>query len=69
VKRWFIIDIVASFPFNLIASSLEQKAVGTAGYNKILRLLRLPRLYRILKITRLIKILSVMERNHIMVKM
>lgn len=68
LKGWFIIDSLASFPFNLVEKNIEAHASITKSYNKILRLLRLPRLYKLLKMTRLIKILSVMKRNPFVAK-
>ena len=57
LKGWFIIDIVASFPFNIVdyivTDTFESDSGGhirKASYNKALRLLRLPRLYRLIKL-------------------
>ena len=66
VKGWLIIDMIASFPFNLIQKEILDTASASSNagnYNQILRLLRLPRLYRLLKITRLVKLVSFLKKN------
>lgn len=70
LKGWFVIDAVASFPFNFIEDHLYEEAASShTDYNKILRLLRLPRLYRLLKITRLFKVISFVKRSHWVMKL
>jgi len=45
ITGWFVIDLIAVFPFDSIGSS--------GGEAKLFRLLRLPRLYRLTKIVKL----------------
>lgn len=68
VRGWFVIDAIASFPFNLVEHDLEKKVSSGASYNKMLRLLRLPRLYRLLKIARLFKLISFVKKNPLLLK-
>jgi hypothetical protein len=54
MKLWFWIDLLASFPFQLVFSGIPELPT----YNDLLRLLRLPRLYRLFKVLKLTKTLS-----------
>jgi hypothetical protein len=54
---WFVLDVVSSFPFDLINMSDDSEA-STSGYHNLLRLLRLPRLYRLFRITRILKLVK-----------
>ena len=67
LRGWFLVDLVVSFPFNLIENQLDS-GTNSGNYNNILRLLRLPRLYRLLKIARLIKLINFVKRSAIVVK-
>ena len=67
LRGWFLVDLIASFPFNLIENQIDS-GTNSGNYNNILRLLRLPRLYRLLKIARLIKLINFVKRSAIVVK-
>ena len=67
LKGWFVVDILASFPFNLLESSIDSGS-PSGNYNNVLRLLRLPRLYRLLKIARLIKLINFIKRSAVVVR-
>lgn len=54
LKSWLIVDLVASFPQNLIFNSQQTSSI--ANKTDILRLARLTRLYRLVRIIRFLKI-------------
>lgn len=54
VRSWFIIDSIASVPFQLF-----EAGIGSRQYSKLVRLMRLPRLYKLLRLVRLVKMLGV----------
>lgn len=60
LRSWFIIDLVACFPFNLILpligdSSTDQQ-LGQS--NSLAKLAKLPRFYRLLRVVRLFRLLK-----------
>lgn len=59
ITGWFMIDIVAIIPFDLILNASE--------YNFFARVARFGRLYKLVKLTRLLKVLQLMrERDKLM---
>ena len=60
ITSWFVLDLIACIPFQIIFRT-EQQSNG--GYNKLLRLMRLPRLYRMLRIIRLFKIVKMVQNS------
>ena len=52
LRGWFVLDLIACMPFQLMVSEDED-----ASYNKLLRLMRIPRLYRLIRIFRLFKLI------------
>lgn len=52
LKGWFLIDIIASFPFNLIEISESTSRQSSKSY---VRIVKLPRIYRLLRISKLFK--------------
>ena len=62
IKTWFIIDLLACIPFDLI----ENAMTGTGSNAKkiqLVRLSKLPRLYRVIKIAKILKLFQVMEQK------
>jgi len=59
LHSWFIIDIVAVFPFEALGNAYleEDESDSKGGYNNLFRLLKLPRLYRLMRITRILKLI------------
>lgn len=55
IKSFFFIDLVTTFPFQLVESWAEQDDI------KVLRVIRLQRLYRLLRIFRLLKLLRLLK--------
>ena len=60
IKTWFIIDLIAVLPFDLIQRGISGEGSG-ANYNEFLRLARVPRLYRLLKMTKMVKALKLLK--------
>ena len=58
VKSWFIIDLLASIPFDLI---LRDEEGGATSANRLGRLARLPRAIRVLRLLRLLRLLRVVR--------
>lgn len=54
VRSWFLVDLLASIPFQVFEAGMESQQ-----YNKLVRLLRLPRLYKLLRLVRLVKMMRV----------
>ena len=58
LKGWFLIDLVATIPVQLVESMFQ------GGDNlKMVRLARLPRLYRMIRILRMLKMLRVFRKQ------
>jgi hypothetical protein len=57
-KSWFLLDVIACFPFDYVANGPDEESNSGGRYNSLLRILRLPRLYRIIRLSRLLKILK-----------
>ena len=52
----FVIDLIASFPFNLFKTKGSDEA--TTNLNELLRLARLQRIYRLLRLFRIMRLLK-----------
>lgn len=69
LKSWFVLDLVACFPFyafqdDTSADTSSEDSSNSAGqYKGFLRLSRLPRLYRLMRLTRIFKFVK-QYRNH-----
>lgn len=63
----FLVDVVASFPTEIIENILQADATIDAkgGANKLLRLARLQRLYRLLRILRVVKLIKITKYNSV----
>ena len=57
-KGWFLIDIVAIIPFDVL---IKLFATASGNYNEMIRIARLGRLYKLVKITRLIRLVKLMK--------
>ena len=55
---WFALDLVATFPTQVLLSS-----ESNTGVNKLARLARLPRLYRLFRVLRIFKIFKLFKYN------
>ena len=55
IKGWFFLDVIATFPFQLIELYAH---TGGTKYNKLLRLLRLPRLYRLVRLFKCVRLMK-----------
>ena len=51
LRGWFILDLIASFPFDLLVSG------GGGGGTSLVKMFKLPRLLRAMKVARLLKTL------------
>lgn len=52
-QGWFIIDIVAIIPFDII--------LGGSEFNQVVRIARIGRMYKLVKLTRLIRVLKIVK--------
>jgi len=70
LKGWFLIDLLAFVPFDLINYALGTKSdESSLNYNNLARLLRLPRLYKLLRIFRIIKALRAYGNSGVIEKL
>ena len=58
---WFLIDVLAIFPFDLIISSGGDGHSQANHYNSIIRVARFGRLYKLVKLTKLIRIVKIIK--------
>lgn len=58
LTTWFWLDLVATFPTQVILSNEQNN-----GVNKLARLARLPRLYRLFRVLRIFKIFKLFKYN------
>ena len=56
MKGWFLIDLFAIIPFDIILGS-------TAGFNQMVKISRLGRMYKLIKLTRLTRILKFLKNK------
>ena len=63
LKSWFIIDIFAIIPFDLIIMSTTTSVDSSVGFNGMVRMLRMGRMYKLIKLTKLIRILKVVKEK------
>ena len=64
VKTWFVIDLMACIPFDLIENALSGDSSNTKKI-QLVRLSKLPRLYRIIKLAKVFKIFQFITHNSI----
>ena len=58
LKSWFIIDIFAIIPFDLIIMS-----TASINYQGMIRMFRIGRMYKLVRLTKLIRILKVVRKR------
>lgn len=68
MSGWFLIDLAATFPFQLVLTSDSSEGDVSGGgenanLNKLARLARLPRLYKLVKLMRFFKLIKAMKFN------
>ena len=68
MSGWFLIDLAATFPFQLVIPShssdgADDHGGDNANLNKLARLARLPRLYKLVKLMRFFKLIKAMKFN------
>ena len=54
LKKWFIVDLISSVPFNLLDLVLEGEG-NSKNLNNAMRLARLPRLYKLFRLAKIFK--------------
>lgn len=67
---WFVIDVLAIFPFDLIANTQQRvdHASSSAQVNEMVRLTRLGRMYKIIKLLRLVRVIKLQKKGEKSVK-
>ena len=55
LKSWFVIDIVASFPYSIL--EMIQSNSSSVSSKSIVRVVKVPRIYRLLRISKLFKVM------------
>ena len=55
LKKWFLIDLISSLPFNLLDFAFETDQNRSGNLNSVMRLARLPRLYRLFRLAKIFK--------------
>eukprot|EP00927_Polykrikos_kofoidii_P011961 TRINITY_DN15131_c0_g1_i1.p1 TRINITY_DN15131_c0_g1~~TRINITY_DN15131_c0_g1_i1.p1 ORF type:complete len:749 (-),score=118.50 TRINITY_DN15131_c0_g1_i1:32-2278(-) len=55
LRRWFILDFISVFPFDLVAKLIRSDGIDKAKVIKIVRLVRLLKLTRVMKASRLVR--------------
>eukprot|EP00927_Polykrikos_kofoidii_P011962 TRINITY_DN15131_c0_g2_i1.p1 TRINITY_DN15131_c0_g2~~TRINITY_DN15131_c0_g2_i1.p1 ORF type:complete len:787 (-),score=132.84 TRINITY_DN15131_c0_g2_i1:32-2392(-) len=55
LRRWFVLDFVSVFPFDLVSKLFESDGIDKAKVIKIIRLLRLLKLTRVMKASRFVR--------------
>lgn len=63
LSSWFLIDIIATFPIQLLIRKQQSSANKNSNLNKLARLARLPRMYKIVKLLRFLKIIKMFRFN------
>ena len=58
LKKWFIVDLISSVPFNMIDFIQQQETNDSNSFNNAMRLARLPRLYKLFRLVRVFKALG-----------
>ena len=61
LTSWFILDLLATFPTQLLLDS--EGGSSNNGVNKLARLARIPRLYRLFRVLRIFKIFKLFKYN------
>jgi len=65
-KAWFPLDLITSFPFELVLADQNKSGKSTAGitsFSKVLKFARIMRLLKLLRILRLMKLMSQWEQT------
>jgi hypothetical protein len=55
IKGWFLLDLIAIIPFDII--------FGGSDLNQVVRIARIGRMYKLIKLTRLIRVLKIMREK------
>ena len=63
LKSWFILDLLACFPFQLLGNLSFPGMADTTSNSELLRLARLPRLYKLIRLLRMFKMLRLLSHN------
>lgn len=63
LKGFFLLDLVATFPFDVVINETIDDSSGISGFHQASKLTRLPKLMKILRIMRLLKLLRVYRIN------
>jgi len=67
LKSWFLIDIMAIVPFDLIIMAAVKGGTNEGGssanLNKMIRVVRIGRIYKLMKLTKLLRILKVVKEK------
>ena len=58
---WLIIDVLAIFPFDLLANA--QSTNSTTKVNEMVRFTRLGRIYKVIKLLRLVRIIKLQKKG------
>ena len=58
LKKWFFVDLVSSFPFNMMDLVLQDSSDDSKSLNNAMRLARLPRLYKLFRLVKIFKALG-----------
>ena len=58
LKKWFLIDLISSVPFNLLDFALQDVNHNSKNFNNAMRLARLPRLYKLFRLVKVFKALG-----------
>ena len=65
---WLVIDVLAIFPFDVIASMGTQQSSSSTQVNEMVRLTRLGRMYKVIKLLRLVRIIKLQKKGSKSVK-
>ena len=66
IKTWFLIDLLACIPFDVIENAITGDSYGGVKTIHLVKLSKLPRLYRILKIAKIFKIFQFAQESIIL---
>jgi len=60
LRGWFVLDVIASFPFQILDLLGAQ---GAGKFNLLRKLARLPRLARLFRVLRILKLIKMLKSN------
>ena len=63
ITGWFLIDIIAVFPTQIIENIVTGDQSQNGHQIKLVRLARLPRLYRLIRILRMLKMIRIFRKT------